>query len=99
MPQTTSKRVVLTLRPYVYSTIQRMAKAQNKPVASVISELLEEQEPLLQMMAVSFEAAVAGKEDKAKQALNSMAGKALADLGAMLQWKKEKKQKRRTTSK
>ena len=91
MPQTTSKRLALTVKPHVYKTIERLAKAQKKSMASVIAELLEEQDPLLSMMADAFEAALRGQAPKATQTLQAMAGKALVDLGGVMQGKGKRK--------
>ncbi len=99
MPQTTSKRLALTLKPHVYRTIDRLSEAQRKSMASVIADLLEEQEPLLRMMADAFEAALKGQAPKATQTLQAMAGKTLEDLGGVMQGKPKRKGGRRKAGK
>lgn len=95
MPQTTSKRIALTLKPQVYRTVERLGKAQNKAMASVIAELMEEQEPMLRLMADAFEAATQGKVEKAGRLLQVLGGKAVENLGLEMQaFGKEKGKKR-----
>ena len=93
MPQTSSKRIALTLKPHVHRTIERLGTAQHKAMASVIAELLEEQEPMLRVMADAFEAATLGKAEQARQSLQSLAGQALKGLGDVMQEKKKRKKR------
>jgi hypothetical protein len=98
MPQTTSKRIALTLPPKVYLTIDRLGRAQNKAMATVIAEILEEQEPLLDVMADALEAATQGKFQEAGQKLQVLGGKAVEKLGLQMQVvgrQKEQKTKKR----
>jgi hypothetical protein len=89
MPQTTSKRIALTLKPQVYRTVERLGKSQNKAMASVIAELLEEQEAILRVMADAFDAAVSGKKTQALQKMQALTGQALENLGGVMQGKKK----------
>ena len=88
--QTTSKRVVLSLRPDTYAIVKRLGNAQHKPMARVITEMLEQQTQILQMMTQAFEAATAGKTAEAAAALQQMTGSALTQLGAVMTKKKKK---------
>lgn len=59
-------------------------------MATAISALLDEQRPMLLMMAEAFEKAQAGKSEAAMRAIQSMTGRALGLLGAAMEGKKPK---------
>ena len=55
-----------------------------KPRAEVIRELLAEQQPILDMMATTFEHAKAGHKEQVAKGLQKLTGEALKDLGEVM---------------
>jgi hypothetical protein len=88
---TSNKRVLVTLKPDTYTTLERLAQSQGDPVATTISKLLDEQVPILETMAQAFEAVRHGREEVARQALQVMTGKALGSLGQVMEGKPRKR--------
>jgi len=77
---TSNKRVLVTVKPDTYATLERLAAAQGDPVATCITKLLDEQRPILDMIATSVEAAKQGRQQAAMQSLQAMTGKVLGKL-------------------
>jgi hypothetical protein len=48
--QTQSKRVPLSLKPELYAVISDLAELQQKPMSKVIVDLLEEMQPMLEVV-------------------------------------------------
>lgn len=92
---TSNKRVLVTLKPDTYATLERLAESQGDPVATAISKLLDEQVPILATMAQAFEAVRSGREEVARQALQVMTGKALGGLGELMQGKPRKRREKK----
>jgi hypothetical protein len=78
---TSNKRVLVTVKPDTYATLERLAEAQGDPVATCITKILDEQRPILEMMAKAVAAAKQGRRQAAMQSLQEMTGKALGALG------------------
>jgi hypothetical protein len=81
---------MLTVKPHTYEIIERWSESQKKPMARCITELLEQQTPMIQVMTQAFEAAQSGKRVEALQAMQALTGKALGQLGNVMQGKKHK---------
>ena len=81
---TSNKRVLVTVKPETYATLERLAKAQGDPVATCITKLLDEQRPVLNMIATSVEAAKEGRRQAAMRSLQAMTGKVLGKLGEVI---------------
>ena len=81
---TANKRVLVTVKPETYATLERLAKAQGDPVATCITKLLDEQRPVLNMIATSVEAAKEGRQQAAMRSLQAMTGKVLGKLGEVI---------------
>ena len=56
----------------------------DKPRAEVIRELLAEQQPILDMMARTFEQAKAGHKEQVAKGLQKLTGEALKGLGEVM---------------
>ena len=80
-PKSAPHRVLLSLHTELYETVTRLARAMDKPRAEVIRELLAEQQPILDMMAATFEQAKAGHKEQAARGLQKLTGEALKGLG------------------
>ena len=83
-PSRSPHRVLLSLHTELYETITRLARAMDKPRAEVIRELLAEQQPILDMMAATFEQAKAGHREQAARGLQKLTGEALKGLGEVM---------------
>ena len=83
-PKSAPHRVLLSLPTELYETVTRLARAMDKPRAEVIRELLAEQQPILDMMATTFEHAKAGHKEQVAKGLQKLAGEALKDLGEVM---------------
>lgn len=92
-PKSAPHRVLLSLPTELYETITRLASAMDKPRAEVIRELLAQQQPLLDVMATSFEHARAGHQEQALRGLQELTGEALKGLGAVMSPSKGRKKK------
>ncbi|MGH7146658.1 MAG: hypothetical protein ACREIJ_01985 [Nitrospiraceae bacterium] len=88
---TSNKRVLVTVKPDTYATLERLAEAQGDPVATCITKILDEQRPILDMMATAVAAAKQGRRQAAMQSLQVMTGKALGVLGEALKLTRGKK--------
>jgi hypothetical protein len=88
---TSNKRVLVTVKPETYATLERLAEAQGDPVATCITKILDEQRPILDMMAKSLAAAKQGRRLAAIQSLQEMTGKALGALGEAMKLARGKK--------
>jgi len=78
---TSNKRVLVTVKPQTYAVLERLAKAQGDPVATCITKLLDEQRPVLDMIAISVKAAKEGRQQAAIRSLQAMTGKILGTFG------------------
>lgn len=94
-PKNTPHRVLLSLPTDLYGTISRLSVVMEKPRAEIIRELLNEQQPLLDMMAGALEQAKAGQKEQAMKGLQKMAGHAFTSLGEAISPKETKKAKRK----
>jgi len=83
-PRSAPHRVLLSLHTELYDTITRLSRAMDKPRAEVIRELLAEQQPILDMMATTFEHAKAGHKEQVAKGLQKLTGEALKDLGEVM---------------
>ena len=83
-PKSAPHRVLLSLPTELYETITRLARSMDKPRAEVIRELLAEQQPILDMMATTFEHAKAGHKEQVAKGLQKLTGEALKDLGEVM---------------
>ena len=83
-PRSAPHRVLLSLHTELYDTISRLSRAMEKPRAEVIRELLAEQQPILDMMATTFEHAKAGHKEQVAKGLQKLTGEALKDLGEVM---------------
>ena len=83
-PKSAPHRVLLSLPTELYETVTRLARAMDKPRAEVIRELLAEQQPILDMMATTFEHAKAGHKEQVAKGLQKLTGEALKDLGEVM---------------
>jgi predicted DNA-binding protein len=72
-------RTALTLPDELQVTLADLADAMEKPVATVIVELLTELQPSLGDLAKFVRHAKSGKKAAAKRALSHMVGNALAE--------------------
>ena len=80
-PKSAPHRVLLSLPTELYETVTRLAQAMEKPRAEVIRELLAEQQPMLDLMATTFEQAKAGHKEQVAKGLQKLTGEALKGLG------------------
>lgn len=83
-PKTAPHRVLLSLPTGLYETVTRLARAMDKPRAEVIRELLAEQQPILDVMATTFEQAKAGHKEQVAKGLQKLTGEALKGLGEVM---------------
>lgn len=90
-PKSAPHRVLLSLPTELYDTVTRLARAMDKPRAEVIRELLAEQQPILDVMATTFEEAKAGHKEQAARGLKKLTGEALKGLGEVMAPSKRRK--------
>lgn len=90
-PKSAPHRVLLSLHTELYETVTRLARAMDKPRAEVIRELLAEQQPILDMMATTFEQAKAGHKEQVAKGLQKLTGEALKGLGEVMAPAKKRK--------
>lgn len=76
---TTRHRINLTPSDELKAALEGLARAAEKPVSTVVTDLLTEMIPQLQDLAKVLSAAKAGKKAAAKRALQHMVGNALAE--------------------
>jgi len=90
-PKSAPHRVLLSLHTELYETVTRLARAMDKPRAEIIRELLAEQQPILDMMAKTFEQAKAGHKEQVAKGLQKLTGEALKGLGEVMAPPKKRK--------
>jgi hypothetical protein len=90
-PKHAPHRVLLSLHTELYDTITRLSRAMDKPRAEVIRELLAQQQPILDVMAITFEQAKAGHKEQVARGLQKLTGEALKDLGEVMSPAKRRK--------
>lgn len=76
---TTRQRINLTPSDELKSALQELADAAEKPLSTVVTELLTEMIPQFRDLAKVLRHAKAGKQAAAKRALQHMVGNALAE--------------------
>jgi len=79
---------MLTVSHDLHGVLTKWGKVQNVPAATLVSSFLEENKPIFQALTAAVEAQKEGKEKEALKAMSVLTGKALADLGGMMQGKK-----------
>ena len=77
---TQKPRCNITLEPHVRDSLQALADAVGKPLATVVSDLLEEMVPQFDGLAKVARATKAGNQAAAKRALRNLVGDGMADL-------------------
>lgn len=90
-PKRAPHRVLLSLPTELYDTVSRLSRAMDKPRAEVIRELLAQQQPILDVMAATFEQAKAGHMEQAAKGLQQLTGEALKGLGEAISPRKGRK--------
>lgn len=80
---TKNPRIALTLQPYRYDLLKRMAALQGTTMSSVISDVLEELYPVLERVCVALEMAKQAQESS-KQGLRDSVDKSVSELMPML---------------
>jgi hypothetical protein len=65
----------------------------DKPRAELIRDLLADQQPVLELLAVTLEQAKAGQKEQAMKGLQKMTGEALKQVGDFLSPTKGRKRK------
>ena len=83
-PKSAPHRVLLSLPTELYETVTRLSRAMEKPRAEVIRELLAEQQPILDLMATTFEQAKAGHKEQVAKGLQKLTGEVLKELGSVM---------------
>lgn len=83
-PKRAPHRVLLSLPTDLYDTVSRLSRAMDKSRAEMIRELLAQQQPILDVMATTFEHAKAGHKEEAAKGLQQLTGDALKGLGAVM---------------
>lgn len=76
---TKNPRIALTLQPYRYDLLKRMAALQGTTMASVVSDVLEELYPVLERVCVALEMAKQAQESS-KQGLRESVDRSLGEL-------------------
>lgn len=87
MPSVKS-RLMLTITDELKAVLTAWGKAQGVPAATLVTSFLEENKPIFQALTAAIQAQKKGKEAEALKAMSVLTGKALADLGGMMQGKK-----------
>lgn len=77
---TQKPRTNITLEPHVRDSIQALADALGKPLATVISDLLEEMVPQFDGLAKIARLTKQGNQAAAKRALRHLMGDGMADM-------------------
>lgn len=87
MPST-KKRMLLTISHGLHADLMAWGKVQSIPASTLVTSFLEENRPIFQALTAAVQAQKQGKEKEALKAMSVLTGKALADLGGMMQGKK-----------
>lgn len=87
MPST-KKRMLLTISHELHAVLMAWGKVQSVPASTLVTSFLEENKPIFKALTAAIEAQKKGKETEALKAMSVLTGKALADLGGMMQGKK-----------
>lgn len=80
---TKNPRIAITLPPYRYDLLKRMAALQGMTMAAVVTDVLEELYPVLERVCVALEMAKQAQESS-KQGLRDSVDRALGELMPML---------------
>jgi hypothetical protein len=86
---TRKPRVALSLPPDLEDVLRELSAASDKPLATVIVDLLKELQPALGDLAKIVRAAKSGKKAAAKRALQHMVGNALAEQLTLISGEKK----------
>lgn len=74
------RRITIALPPEVDTALLAMAKAENRPQAKIVTEILKEFAPTMVAMAKLHEQIKAGKKVDAKRTIQHMIGDQMAGL-------------------
>jgi predicted DNA-binding protein len=77
---TKHRRITISLPPEVDVALAAMAKAENRPQAKIVTEVLTEVAPMMLSMAKLHEQIKAGKKVDAKRTIQHMFGDQMATL-------------------
>ena len=78
-------RLILTVPDDLMATLRGLAQATEKPMATIVVDLLREIQPQLQDLAKLITHAKAGRKQAAKRTLAHMVGNQLAEMMAAQQ--------------
>ncbi len=81
-------RMMLTISDELHAVLMAWGKVQGIHATTLVSSFLEENKPIFQALTAAIQAQKKGKETEALKAMSVLTGKALADLGGMMQGKK-----------
>ena len=62
-----SDRILISAKPPIYNSLKRLSAASGRPMASIISELLQESIPSFDAISEALENIKAGRPEKAKR--------------------------------
>lgn len=79
---TNLRRITITLLPEVDAALLAMAKAEGKPQAKIVSDILVEFAPMMAHLALLHQQIKEGKKVDAKQTVRHMLGDQMANLFA-----------------
>lgn len=88
MPSTKA-RMMLTMSHELHAVLTAWGKVQRLPASTLVSAFLEENRPIFEALTAAHRAQRQGKEAEALKAMSVLTGKALSDLGGMMQGKKK----------